>query len=125
MARILVCDDNALMIRTIEYRLKSEGYEVITASDGHQAAEYLRNRGRSVDLVIMDLLLPYMSGLELINLIRLHYHLDIPVIVLTKANNDALRQQAIEMGANEFITKPFDPGDLSLIANKLITNRQR
>ena len=123
MPRILVCDDNALMIRTIEFCLKSEGYEVITATDGHRADEYLRNRGQSVDLVITDLLLPYMSGLELINLIRLHYYLDMPVIVLTKAFNDALRQQALEMGANEFIAKPVDPRDLSRLVNKLITNR--
>lgn len=123
MARVLVCDDNTLMLRTIEYRLRTEGFEVVTVMDGHQAEDYLRHRGQQTDLVITDLLMPYMNGLELINLIRNHYHLKIPIIVLTKVNNEAIINQALEMGANEYLTKPFDPDDLSLRAKKLITNR--
>jgi DNA-binding response OmpR family regulator len=124
MALVLVCDDNDLMLRTIEYRLRTEGNEVLTAPNGHTAEDILRRRGQQINLVITDLLLPYMSGLELINLVRNHYHLKVPIIVLTKINNEAIRQPALEMGADEYLAKPFDPDNLSLEVRKLLTNRR-
>lgn len=121
--KILVCEDDFMMLKTIEHKLKRDGYEVVIAKDGQEAANYLKNPSVSFDLVITDLLMPFMSGLEIINLMRNDLKLNIPLIVLSKVGNEDTVLQAFELGADEYITKPFSPNELSIRIKRVLMKK--
>jgi len=123
MATILICDDDFMMLRTIEHRLKIEGHEVLLSKDGQEASRLLQAQSGRVNLIITDLLMPFMSGLELINLIRVQYQLPIPIIVLSKVGNEDTILQAFELGADDYLTKPFSPNELSIRVKKQLIRR--
>jgi len=123
MAKVLVCEDDFMMLRTVEHRIKMDGHEVVTVTDGHKASEVLKTEGGNINLIITDLLMPYMSGLELINLIRVQYQLKTPIIVLSKVGNEDTVLQAFELGADDYLTKPFSPNELSIRIKKLLVRR--
>jgi DNA-binding response OmpR family regulator len=103
---ILVCEDNVMTLRTIEFSLKKAGYDVFKAQDGFQGIRILGEE--KIDLVITDINMPYTKGLELIRHINTKMKPKIPVIVVTGITNDETRAHAKELGANGYLTKPFD-----------------
>ena len=107
---ILVIDDEPHIRRVLSAILGGQGYEVTTASDG---SEGLREIGDSVDLVILDLMMPGASGLEILSKIRTDpERSETPVIILTAKGQDTDREAAIAGGADDFMTKPFSPKKL-------------
>lgn len=109
--RILVVDDEPHIRRVLEVVLEAEGFEVMLASDGAEGLVAVRN-GR-VDLVILDLLMPGASGLDVLAEIRSDAETaDTPVIILTAKGQDADREAAFAGGADDFMTKPFSPRKL-------------
>ena len=104
---ILVCEDNIMTLRTIEYSLKKAGYNVFKAQDGVQGIRILGEE--EIDLVITDINMPYTKGLELIRHINTNLEPKIPVIVVTGITNREPRAHATELGAKAYLTKPFDP----------------
>lgn len=121
--KILVCDDDLLVLKAVEYRLKKDGYQVVTALDGSQGAEILRN-GKDIDFLITDQHMPYFSGMELINLVRNEMNKDIPIIMLTRVGVEEIRKQAFEMGADDYITKPFSPEMISFKVKHVLMRRE-
>ena len=108
--RILVCEDNIMTLKTIEYTLKKLGYEVLKAEDGDQGIRILDEE--KVDMVITDSNMPYTKGLELVRYINTHIEPKIPVIIISGITLDETRNHAMELGASGYLTKPFDPGEL-------------
>lgn len=104
---ILVCEDNLMMLKTIELSLRKAGYNVFNAKDGFQGIKILDEE--QVDLVITDINMPYTKGLELIRHINTQMEAKIPVIVVTGITNEETRAHAMELGARGYLTKPFDP----------------
>lgn len=104
---ILVCEDNVLTLKAIEFSLKKEGWKVFMAEDGIRAVELLREE--QIDLVITDINIPYTKGLELIRYINTRMESEIPVLVITGITNEETRVHAMELGARGYLTKPFDP----------------
>ena len=123
MAKILVVEDDFMMLRTLEHRLKSDGHEVILAKDGQQATTLLQQQGGSINMIITDLLMPFMSGLELINVIRTQLQIKIPILVLSKVGSEDTVLQAFDLGADEYLTKPFSPNELSVRVKKQLNRR--
>jgi len=123
MARILVCDDDFMMLKTIEHRLKGDGHEVIMAKDGQEASQLIAKGVSGYDLIITDMLMPFLSGLELINLVRNQYQGSVPIIVLSKVGNEDTILQAFEMGADDYLTKPFSPNELGIRVRKMLIRR--
>ncbi len=119
--RILVCDDDPMILKTIEFRLGKEGYEVIPFPDGRQALDYL-DANNQVDLVITDLLLPFINGLGVITHIRKDLGLKTPIIVLSKVGAEDTVMDAFNFGADDYITKPFSPNELSIRTKRLLAN---
>ncbi|MDF1575013.1 MAG: response regulator [Bacteroidales bacterium] len=112
---ILVCEDNTMMLRTIEFSLKKAGYEVFKATDGFQGIRILGEK--KVDLVITDINMPYTKGLELIRHINTKMKQKIPVIVVTGITNAETRKHAEELGASGYLTKPFDLDEIVDMVN--------
>jgi DNA-binding response OmpR family regulator len=108
--RILVCEDEVLTLKTIEFVLNRKGHEVIKASDGDQAIKILQEE--KVDLLLTDINLPYAKGLELVHFINTQLEPRIPVIIVSGITLDETRDHALELGAIGYLTKPFDPVEL-------------
>ena len=104
--KILVCEDNTLTLRSIEYSLKNAGYEVSRAMDGDQGIRILKEE--KIDLVITDINMPYTKGLELVRHVNTKMERKIPVIIITGITLEETRDHALELGASGFLTKPLD-----------------
>lgn len=101
---ILLVDDDAALLEVTSIVLASEGYQVITAEDGIEALQVV---GRDkLDLVVLDIMLPRMSGFEVLKKIR--EQSDVPVILLTAKSQSVDKVVGLELGADDYITKPFD-----------------
>lgn len=110
MYNILVCDDNKEIVKAIEIYLKKEGYNVIKAFDGEEALKVLKNN--TIHLIILDIMMPKKDGLETLNEIRKDK--SIPVIMLSAKSEDEDKIKGLNLGADDYVTKPFNP--LELIA---------
>lgn len=119
--KILVCEDDFMIIRAIEHKLKSEGHVVDVASDGNQAMKKITQN--EYDLIMTDLLMPFVGGIELINNIRTILHLDTPIIVLSTLSNEDSIIEAFKLGADDYITKPFSPNEVSIRVKRLLIKR--
>ena len=119
--KILVCEDDYMVIKAIEHKLTREGYEVEIANDGRQATERIKTQ--EYDLMITDLLMPFTGGLELINLLRNEMKKTLPIIVLSKVGNEETIIEAFKLGADDYLTKPFSPNELSIRVKRFLVKR--
>lgn len=108
--KILICEDNQLALKAISVVLEREGYDPVTVSDGNEAIEMLRKT--DFDLAIIDIHLPYHSGLEVIRFLRTEQKKQTPVLIVSAFSDPQIQRQAREMKVSGYITKPFDPDDL-------------
>ncbi len=106
--RILVVEDDRTLLETLEYNLITNGYEVITAADGLAALEVAR-QGRP-DLIILDLMLPRLDGFEVCRILR--RETNVPILMLTARADEVDRVVGLEVGADDYLTKPFSMREL-------------
>lgn len=102
--KILVVDDEKLLVKGIKYNLEQEGYMVATAFDGEEAVRLAHDE--SIDLILLDVMLPKMDGLTVCRTIRSFS--DVPIIMLTAKSEDIDKILGLEYGADDYITKPFN-----------------
>lgn len=119
--KVLICDDDIMIRKAIEFKLSRENYELEFASDGKAAAE--RVREEEFDLIISDLLMPYIGGLEMINLVRNELKRNTPIIVLSRLGDEETVLEAFNLGADDYLTKPFNPNELLIRIKKILINR--
>ena len=110
MAKILVVDDEASIVTMLAYNLKKEGYDVVTAEDGEVALEKFESE--KPDLLLLDIMMPKMDGYEVCRKIR--EKSNVPIIMLTARADEVDKVVGLEMGADDYVTKPF--GNRELIA---------
>jgi two-component system response regulator RegX3 len=106
--RVLVVEDEPALADSIAYTLGREGFAVTTAADGERALERFRHLGP--DLVLLDLMLPRLSGLDVCRIIRSES--DVPIVILTAKNAEADKVAGLELGADDYVTKPFSMREL-------------
>jgi DNA-binding response OmpR family regulator len=106
------------MLKTIELRLKKDGYTVIATTDGRQALEQIE--AHDPDLIITDIMMPYSSGLEIVSKVNGGTVRKVPVIVLSAMGQENVVVDAFNLGADDYITKPFSPNELSMRVKRLI-----
>jgi DNA-binding response OmpR family regulator len=106
--RILVVDDEERIVHFLTTKLKASGYEVLTAGDGVKGLEQVQ--AQEPDLIVLDLLMPKMSGLEMLK--ELRSFSTVPVIILTAKGADADRIKGLQLGADDYLPKPFNPDEL-------------
>jgi len=107
--RILVVDDEPNIREVVELYLRREGFEVETTGDGAAALEAIERN--APDLIVLDLMLPVMGGIQLTRTLR-EGQLEIPIIMLTAKGDEADRVAGLELGADDYVTKPFSPKEL-------------
>ena len=119
--RILVIEDDPSIVAGLELNLSLEGYEVVSASDGEHG---LRIAGETPpDLVLLDIMLPGMNGLEVLRQLRLSDP-DIPVLVLTARGEEADKVLGLQMGADDYISKPFSVSELRARVNAFLRRKR-
>ncbi len=121
--RILICEDEEIMLTALEFRLRRQGFEVTIAEDGKQAIEKINTE--KLDLIIADVMMPHVSGLELIQFVRNDLKdKETPIIVISALENDKIVLEAFRLGASDFITKPFKPHELILRIKKIFQEKE-
>ncbi|HMK44408.1 MAG TPA: response regulator transcription factor [Dissulfurispiraceae bacterium] len=112
MQRILIVDDESDILDLISYNLKKEGFDVDTAADGNVALEKIRSGGYS--LIVLDLMLPGIHGIDLCRIVRSDKTLsDLPILMLTAKGEEVDKIIGLEVGADDYMTKPFSPRELA------------
>ena len=117
---ILVVEDEAHLAAGIKYNLDAEGYHVTTVGDGPSALAFIKSNPDSVDLVILDLMLPGMSGYAVCEALR-EDEQDMPILILSARTLAEDRARGFDVGADQYVTKPFDLDELLSRVNGLLT----
>ena len=108
MAKVLVCDDDKEIVEAIDIYLTQEGYEVFKAYDGQEALEVLKKE--SVDLLVIDVMMPRLDGIRAT--LKIREENNIPIIILSAKSEDADKILGLNVGADDYVTKPFNPLEL-------------
>ena len=119
--KILICEDDPMTLKAIDTKMKREGYETITALDGKVAEEIITSG--KFDMLITDLLMPYMTGLELVYLMRKELKLKQPIIALTSISIEDTVLKTFYLGVDDYVIKPFSLNELAFRV-KLIFRRR-
>ena len=109
MEKILIVDDEKEIRDLVEIYLKSEGYDTIKASDGEEALEIIE-RDRDIDLIVLDIMMPNISGIEVC--LKIREERELPIIMLSAKSEDMDKILGLNMGADDYLTKPFNPLEL-------------
>jgi two-component system phosphate regulon response regulator PhoB len=118
--RILVVDDEPEAVELVEFNLKQAGYAVMTAADGAEALK--KARSQTPDLIVLDVMLPEMNGFEICKTLRFEpATARIPIIMLTAKAAEIDRVLGLELGADDYLTKPFSPRELLLRIKKILS----
>jgi len=108
--KLLLAEDDKLLASLLNFRLQKGGYEVTLSHDGKAVKESL---AQSIpDVIVSDIMMPYFSGIELVDYVRNKLKLSIPIIIISSAGNEKNVLSAFKLGANDFITKPINPSEL-------------
>ena len=113
---VLVVDDDEKLVKLVSFHLKKEGYEPIEALDGEEAFKLFRRR--ELDLIILDLMLPGIDGLTFCR--RVRRESDVPIIMLTAKTEKEDRIEGLNLGADDYVTKPFSPEELIARVNAVL-----
>jgi two-component system, OmpR family, phosphate regulon response regulator PhoB len=120
---VLIVDDEELIRETVALHLADDGFKTVSAEDGRQALELVRQRDR-VDLIILDLMLPFLSGLDLCRLLRREGNM-VPILMLTAKGSETDRVVGLEVGADDYLTKPFGMRELAARCRALLRRERR
>ena len=118
-ALVMVVDDDRDLRPLLEYTFENEGYEVEAFDGGESALEYLETGGRPA-CIVLDLMMPGVDGLDVLERRKGSSFADIPVVVLTAWDAEDAVEKAFERGADDYVTKPFSPNELRVRVRRLI-----
>lgn len=116
MAKILLIEDDILIQKTVGSKLRKEGFDVVCCSDGKEGFEEIATK--LPDVVVTDVMLPYMSGLEIISAVKKITEKNIRTIVLSTMGQENIVEEAFALGADDYITKPFSLSELTIRIKK-------
>jgi len=119
--KVLICDDDKISLRVLEFQFKKDGFEVFKAVNGKESQKILAENA-DIDLLVTDIHTPILGGLELITYVRETLKRDIPIVALAIANFEDNIHHAFDLGANDYLIKPFKMEEISdkirLLMNK-------
>ncbi len=115
--KILVADDDEMTLAMTNLYLTNVGYEVMPAKDSLEAIKLIKDF--KPDLLVLDILMPFMTGLELLNYIRYEFMVNTPVVMMSVMGNSEIKEAAGKLGVLSYITKPFDMDELVKLIQKI------
>ncbi|MEN2412269.1 response regulator transcription factor [Flavobacterium mesophilum] len=116
--RIVLAEDNDILRKSLSFFLESKGFDVDQFSDGKDALEAIEKN--NYDLILTDINMPGISGMEITQYVRETINSDVPIIILTSSGVEQTELDSFDLGANEFIAKPISPAVLLVRINKLL-----
>jgi len=116
--RIILAEDNDILRKSLSFFLESKGFDVDQFSDGKDALEAIEKN--NYDLILTDINMPGISGMEITQYVRETINSDVPIIILTSSGVEQTELDSFDLGANEFIAKPISPAVLLVRINKLL-----
>ena len=120
MKKILIADDEPTLVAALKYNFERESYSVLTASDGEDALAVARET--QPDLIVLDLMMPVLNGFEVCRILRTE--MQVPILVLTARGDETDKAAAIELGADDYVTKPFSMRDLMARVRALLSRAE-
>lgn len=117
--KVLIADDDKVLLEAVAFTLQNDGFDVITADDGFQALDIIQKQ-EPLDLIISDIMMPNMTGLGLLSLLKKFYFDSVPVILMSTLDKKEVILSAMKLGAQDFILKPFNLEELSLRVKRLL-----
>lgn len=118
---LLLIEDNDMLRKSLTFFLASKGYNVIEFDNGLDAIDYINKNYKQIHIIVTDLNLPFAGGQQVIHATRQIQDADIQIVVLTSSGVENAELEVFEMGANDFISKPFSPAVLLKRIEKLLT----
>jgi DNA-binding response OmpR family regulator len=116
--KILLAEDNSILSLLLKFKLEKEGYKLYIANNGKEAIEIIEEH--KPDFILTDIMMPFISGLELISHVRNKLELTTPIIVFSSAGQEEMVLKAFNLGATDFMSKPFSPNELSIRIKRLL-----
>jgi len=116
--KIVLAEDNSVLSLLLKFRLEKEGYKLLIAVDGKAAIELIEEH--NPELILTDIMMPYVSGLEVISHVRNKLNLQTPIIVFSSAGQEEIVLKAFDLGATDFMSKPFSPHELVIRVKRLL-----
>jgi DNA-binding response OmpR family regulator len=116
--KIVLAEDNSVLSLLLKFRLEKEGYKLLMAVDGKQAIELIEEH--NPELILTDIMMPFISGLEVISHVRNKLDLQTPIIVFSAAGQEEIVLKAFDLGATDFMSKPFSPHELVIRIKRLL-----
>ena len=120
---LILAEDDEMLASLLKYRLEKAGFCVKWAEDGRQVKTLLEED--IPDILVCDIMMPYFSGIELVDYVRNELGSGVPMIIISTAGNEVNVLNAFELGADDFIAKPVSPSELIVRVNKLLLTRRR
>jgi len=121
--KILIAEDDALLLKALGFYLGKKGYELSLVIDGRDAIDKIRKT--PYDLIITDINMPFSNGMEIISVVRNELKLKTPIMVLTSMGLENTELEAIQIGADEFVSKPFSPQVLCVRIEEILNGVSR
>lgn len=116
--KVLIAEDNSVFLLLLKFRLQKEGYTILTATNGKEAIDLIEDQ--EPHIILTDIMMPFISGLELISYVRNKLKRSTPIIVFSAAGQEEIVLKAFDLGATDFMTKPLSPNELIIRVKKLL-----
>jgi DNA-binding response OmpR family regulator len=116
--KIVLAEDNSILLLLLKFRLEKEGYKLLLAVNGMEAIQLIEEH--NPDLILTDIMMPFISGLEVISHVRNKLNIQTPIIVFSSAGQEEMVLKAFDMGATDFMSKPLSPNELVIRIKKLL-----
>ena len=116
--KIVLAEDNSIFLLLLKFRLEKEGYKILTAVDGKEAIELIEEH--CPELILTDIMMPFISGLEVISHVRNKLNMQTPIIVFSSAGQEGIVLKAFDLGATDFMSKPLSPNELVIRVKRLL-----
>lgn len=116
--KIVLAEDNSVLSLLLKFRLEKDGYQLYIAKNGKEAIEFIESV--NPDLILTDVMMDFVSGLEIISHVRNEMKSKIPILVFSSSGQEEMVLNAFNLGANDFMSKPLIPNELSIRVKRLL-----
>lgn len=120
--KVLIAEDDKTLSLLLKFRLEKEGYETYMAADGKEAMTLIESS--NPDIILTDIMMPFSSGLEVISYVKENLQRDTPIVVFSAAGQEEMVLKAFNLGATDFMSKPFSPNELIIRIKRILMQKK-